>query len=206
MQSPYSPCPMYVSTLAHPPPLYITQPAQISLISLLFFAQSLSNSSTSIPMADRPHQLQVHPQRGQFEGGVKNQRDCSPCRPPCRWRATCTCWFDVHWQSHWACCNHPTFSHLQPGSCPGCYRCRPCDHRLSELRSFRFDGAVVALLGPQLPPSGQPVPAARDGPGKKAHAGHGSFCGAEDQGGWPRDPEQGPRGKENMKGRRGFNF
>jgi hypothetical protein len=69
---------MYVSTLAHPPPLYITQPAQISLISLLFFAQSLSNSSTSIPMADRPHQLQVHPQRGQFEGGVKNQRGGGP--------------------------------------------------------------------------------------------------------------------------------
>jgi hypothetical protein len=48
---------------------------------------------------------------------------------------------------------------------------------------------VIALLGPQLPPVCQPVPAAGDGPCKKAHAGHGSFCGAEDPGGWARDPE-----------------
>jgi hypothetical protein len=29
-------------------------------------------------MADRPHQLQVHPQRGHYEGGIKNQRGSGP--------------------------------------------------------------------------------------------------------------------------------
>lgn len=64
----------------HTPPLYITPAAQISLISLSCFSLNLSSSSPIIPMADRPHQLQVHPQRGHghYEGGIKNQRGGGP--------------------------------------------------------------------------------------------------------------------------------